>query len=184
MTDTNLGASAGYDNARVAPGDLPTIAALDFTDLAPGYGRMLMALCGAVYVTVSVIVTILYHLSDDAHGQFPLYAPLLGLFVIFADVFVYLHFHHRACGYALRERDLHYKHGVLWQALVSLPFTRVQHVEVERGPIERLFGLATLKFFTAGGGSADMKIPGLLSADATKLRNFVLQQAGADDDDV
>jgi len=81
-------------------------------------------------------------------------------------------------GFSLREHDIHYKSGIIWRKTVSLPFNRIQHVELESGPVERIFKLTTLKFFTAGGGKADMKIPALGFERASKLRSFVMEQAG------
>jgi len=36
-----------------------------------------------------------------------------------------------------------------------IPLTRVQHVTVSQGPLQKQFGLATLKVFTAGGLQAE-----------------------------
>jgi membrane protein YdbS with pleckstrin-like domain len=77
-------------------------------------------------------------------------------------------------GYALRDHDIAYRSGLFWRKTTVLLFSRVQHVEVTSGPLQRRFGLASLKFFTAGGSSVDLKIEGLLRADAEKLREFIL----------
>jgi membrane protein YdbS with pleckstrin-like domain len=80
-------------------------------------------------------------------------------------------------GYALREHDIAYRSGLFWRKVVVLPFNRVQHVEVASGPLQRRFGLATLKFYTAGGSSVDLKIEGLLAPDAEKLRAHILARS-------
>ena len=77
-------------------------------------------------------------------------------------------------GYALRTQDIAYRSGLFWRKVVVLPLNRIQHVEVTSGPLQRHFGLATLKFYTAGGKSVDLKIEGLLSDDAERLRASVL----------
>ena len=61
--------------------------------------------------------------------------------------------------YALRDHDIAYRSGLFWRKTTLLLFSRVQHVEVTSGPLQRKFGLATLKFFTAGGSSVDVKMP-------------------------
>lgn len=81
-------------------------------------------------------------------------------------------------GYALREHDLALRTGVYFRKTVILPLDRVQHAEVSDGPIQRRFGLATLKLYTAGGTSVDLQIDGLPKTQAEALRGHVLERAG------
>lgn len=77
--------------------------------------------------------------------------------------------------YALRELDIHYISGLIFCKIVSQPITRIQHVELKRGPIERRLGLASLQVFSAGGEMHTFEIPGLPVDTATKIRHFILQ---------
>ena len=77
--------------------------------------------------------------------------------------------------YALRELDLNYSSGLFFRKTVSQPITRIQHIELKRGPIERKVGLATLQVFSAGGATHTFEIPGLPVNVAQKLRHFILQ---------
>jgi membrane protein YdbS with pleckstrin-like domain len=54
----------------------------------------------------------------------------------------------------------------------------VQHAEVSSGPLQRKYGLASLKFFTAGGSSVDLKIDGLSKERAEEIRSFIMEKAG------
>ncbi|MDP4952646.1 MAG: PH domain-containing protein [Flavobacteriales bacterium] len=76
-------------------------------------------------------------------------------------------------GLALREHDISYKEGVFFQKTVTIPFNRIQHSEISRGPIERKFKLSTLKIFTAGGSQSDLSISGLDPDRAQELKDFI-----------
>jgi membrane protein YdbS with pleckstrin-like domain len=76
----------------------------------------------------------------------------------------------RAWGYAEREDDLFVKRGVLFSRLSVIPYGRMQFVDVTAGPVERLFGLATVRMHTAAAAS-DARIPGLASAEAARVRD-------------
>ena len=76
-------------------------------------------------------------------------------------------------GVALREFDIAYCSGLFWRKTVIVAFNRVQHVEVSSGPLQRRFGLATVKLFTAGGSSVDLKIDGLTADRAEEIRAFI-----------
>jgi membrane protein YdbS with pleckstrin-like domain len=76
-------------------------------------------------------------------------------------------------GIALREFDIAYRSGLFWRKTVIVAFSRVQHVEVSSGPLQRKFGLASVKFFTAGGSSVDLKVDGLTAERAEQMRTFI-----------
>ena len=56
-----------------------------------------------------------------------------------------------------------------------MPFVRVQHARVTRGPIDRAFGLAKLQISTAG---PNLLIPGLPAADADRMKELIVSRAG------
>lgn len=79
----------------------------------------------------------------------------------------------RSCGswgYVEREDDLYITHGVWFRSLTAVPYGRMQLVEVESGPLERLFHLASVTLKTASPGT-DARIPGLDPAEAARLRD-------------
>lgn len=97
-----------------------------------------------------------------------------------ANALVFPWLRYRAWRWALRRHDLLLCYGVVWKVRRSVPRSRIQHVDVESGPLERAFGLATLTVYTAGTGSADARVPGLAAADAEALRETLLAPEGPD----
>jgi membrane protein YdbS with pleckstrin-like domain len=76
----------------------------------------------------------------------------------------------RAWSYAEREDDLLVRRGVLFSRLSVVPYGRMQFIDVTAGPIERSFGLATVRLHTAAAAS-DARIPGLSREEAARLRD-------------
>jgi membrane protein YdbS with pleckstrin-like domain len=72
---------------------------------------------------------------------------------------------------------LRVRRGVLWHIEVLVPRSRVQHLDVERGPLERHFGLATLVVHTAGSQTQALRQTGLADADAVALRDALIPEA-------
>jgi len=102
----------------------------------------------------------------------PLWVVIVGG-VITATTLIGLYFGVRAIqsyGYAERERDLLVRHGRLIRRLSIVPYARMQFVDVTVGPMERLFGLATVRLHTAAAAS-DATVPGLEAPEATRLRD-------------
>lgn len=81
----------------------------------------------------------------------------------------------KSWGYAELEDDLYITHGLLFKSLTIVPYGRMQVVEVESGPIERAFGMATVKLITASPQS-DATIPGLPPEEAAALRDRLTQR--------
>ena len=46
----------------------------------------------------------------------------------------------------------------------------MQHVDTQRGMVDRLFGLSQVVVYTAGSRGADVGIPGLLPKDADDIQ--------------
>jgi membrane protein YdbS with pleckstrin-like domain len=76
----------------------------------------------------------------------------------------------RSWGYAERDDDLLVRHGLMVRRLSIVPYARMQFVDVSAGPLERMFGLATVELHTAAAAS-DARIPGLEAAEAARLRD-------------
>jgi membrane protein YdbS with pleckstrin-like domain len=73
-------------------------------------------------------------------------------------------------GYAEREDDLLVRRGVMFARLSVVPYGRMQFIDVTAGPLERAFGLATVRLHTAAAAT-DARIPGLEREEAARLRD-------------
>jgi membrane protein YdbS with pleckstrin-like domain len=125
--------------------------------------RLLLVVIGA---PVAVIAGVLFGLITLWLGIVVAVAGLLGVvwswFVVGRAV--------RSWGYAERVDDLLVTRGILNRALVVVPYGRMQYVDVTAGPLDRRFGLSTVQLHTAAAAT-DARIPGLVPAEAARLRD-------------
>lgn len=82
----------------------------------------------------------------------------------------------RSIGYQLRDDDLLFRRGLMFQRFVAVPYGRMQLVDINRGPLARAVGLSELKLVTAAAAS-NVTIPGLPEADAEALRDRLVELA-------
>lgn len=82
----------------------------------------------------------------------------------------------KAIGYVLRQDDLLFRRGILFERIIAVPYGRLQLVDVTRGPLLRALGLATLKFVTASPATG-VNLPGLTLAEAEELRDHLVDLA-------
>ena len=82
----------------------------------------------------------------------------------------------RALGYMLRDDDIVFRKGILWQRMVAVPYGRMQLVDITHGPLDRAFGIAKLKLVTAAA-TTGVEIPGLGREASEALRDTLIQVA-------
>ncbi|AQS37836.1 hypothetical protein Sps_02684 [Shewanella psychrophila] len=105
--------------------------------------------------------------------------PMLSVLgLIFSAINWLRYAHAKSIAFAVCDHELLMQKGIIWFKRISLPYTRLQHISLSQGPLERKFGLHTLKCFSAGSGSAEIELPGLESRTAEKLRQHLLAKAG------
>jgi hypothetical protein len=75
---------------------------------------------------------------------------------------------------------LEIRRGVWWRSVVTVPLSRVQHTDVNQGPLQRRFDLSTLVVHTAGTQHATVKLEGLGKEVAESVRDELLKQRGDD----
>jgi uncharacterized protein len=90
--------------------------------------------------------------------------------VLVAVAWTVLRGRYRSWGYLERADDLVVRHGLLFRQVSVVPYGRMQFIDVSAGPIDRIFGLATVQLHTAAAAS-DARIPGLAQREADRLRD-------------
>ena len=74
-----------------------------------------------------------------------------------------------------------YRRGRLFFRETRVPASRVQHLDLKHGPLERRWKLATLVIHTAGSKMSAVSVSGLDENDAEALRDRLARQIEADD---
>lgn len=86
-------------------------------------------------------------------------------------------------GWMLDEAGFNLRQGQWWYRETRVPQSRVQHLDVRRGPLQRRFGLSTLVIHTAGTRHNAVSVDGLDADDAQRLRDALARQDDDDDAD-
>ena len=153
----------------------------DIQPVEPAYRNALRARAAVFWVPVFIASLIL----DRALLAFTPFAGLIPtLFgaialsgIIIAPDRVY-----RRLGYAIDTRLLRTVRGWLFHTDTIVPFVRVQHIDVMRGPFDKLFGTATLVVHTAGTHNSVVTLPGLSPDRAAEIREAIRHEIRADTD--
>ncbi len=106
--------------------------------------------------------------------------PVLGAAAMFAvAVGVVPPLRWRGWRYEIREDEVDLQRGIVWISRTLVPLARIQHVDTQRGPLQRRFGLATVIFYTAAGPN---QIPELSAAVAAGVRDRIAELTRVQDE--
>jgi len=162
-----------WQNEEVQPSELPLVEEVSFQKHPVrymAYRRLITTMFWSIPVLAICIPAIL-----APHLWMAYAGGGMAFFILIS--FISIPIGYRKRSYALRERDLTYKKGWIFSSMITIPFNRIQHTEISRGPIERKYELSTLKIYTAGGSTSDLSIPGLETEEAEQLKEFVSKKA-------
>jgi membrane protein YdbS with pleckstrin-like domain len=143
----------------------------ELTPLEPAY-RTVMQLRGAVWAALLIVGGLV------AEGLAPLPMGLAIFPALAVAAWIALigpARRYRRMGYAFSADRLRVVTGYIFQTDSMVPLSRIQHIDVEQGPILRRFGLAELQVHTAAAGDETVTVPGLLRADAEAMREAIRQ---------
>ncbi len=155
------------------PKERPSADAVERRTLSPRV-RVIWGIRALVGVAVLTgIATIAVVATTRVNRWIP---PVLGILLLLATV-VWVQRRFRVWAFEVRPDALYLERGVVTHVRTIAPYVRIQHVDTQRGPLERWLGLSTLVVYTAGSRGADVAIPGLTPAEASDLQSRVKQLA-------
>lgn len=145
----------------------------------PARARLLFALSRTGFaIPAGVAGFALFRIAD-----LPAFAGLLGGIVLAGGMGLWLGFSQfRHVAWRLDGDGLAIRRGRLYQRETRVPATRVQHLDLKRGPWQRRRGLATLVVHTAGTRHSAVTLHHLDAEDAERLRDVLGRQIDDDDD--
>ena len=171
-----------FVNPEVALESLPSATELDWHALDPAFVRCQQAKAllrwGAVAIVAGVATGLGLAFDMPMAKLEPIVAGWGAIAIAASRALVWPLLDVPRRGYVVRDLDLVYKAGVVWRSVKAVPYNRVQHAETASGPVDRRFALARLTVFTAGGSGGDLRLEGLSSDRAERLRAHVSTKLG------
>ena len=151
----------------------------DLQPVEPSYRNALRARAAIFWVPlfIAALVVNATVLGDGPwSGALPALVALIGLSgIVVAPDRIY-----KRLGYAIDGRLLRTVRGWLFHTDTVVPFVRVQHIDVTRGPFDKMFGTATLVVHTAGTHNSIVTLPGLSPERAAQIREAIRAEIRAD----
>lgn len=136
---------------------------------------------GGTWIMVVLLISVLawigfWFLSDrDTGGMIGITVAiaLVGV-LVFLVGWVYPKAAYQHASWRVNADGLEIRRGVWWRHRIIVPHSRIQHSDIDQGPLQRVFSLATLVINTAGTQDASIQLSGLTFETAERLRDELM----------
>ena len=121
--------------------------------------------------------------EDDAPGWLLALQPVVWLALVLLGAwhaYTWPARYYRHTSYRVDDQGIEIRTGVFWRVVINVPRSRVQHIDVSQGPLDRRYGLGTLVIYTAGTDHAKVDLEGLEHGRALRIRDYLLPLGAGD----
>ena len=162
-----------FKNEQINLETLPAVDTVVYTPISKTYLKVLLVNRIIVFSIMLIALFLINAYSSNSNFErtFPVFLVALLIVFVLNIVLTILSFSKRQ--YALRTHDIIYAKGLLVNSVTTLPFIRIQHIEISRSFLARKLNLATLNIYSAGSSGENLSIKGLPLEAATKLNDHI-----------
>lgn len=141
-------------------------------------------LFAAAVATVSLVAIVISLIAEDdplsGWHALRLLAWLVVVLILAWQAFTWPARAYRYTLYRVDAMGIEIRRGVFWRVVINIPKSRVQHIDVAQGPLERRYGLGKLVIYTAGTDHAKVELAGLEHGRALRIREHLLPSEAGD----
>lgn len=145
----------------------------------PGYRHVLRIRLAIFWVPLAIAAIVADRLLLADSGVYGL-PSIAAVAIALSSIALVPDRRYRRLRYRLTERMLHSVHGWMFHTDTLVPFVRVQHLDVTRGPLDKLFGTASLVVHTAGTHNSIVTVHGLAPDRAAEIRDTIREHVRSD----
>ncbi|HEY9185884.1 MAG TPA: PH domain-containing protein [Salegentibacter sp.] len=159
-----------FSNNQIDLATLPKYESVAFSSVSPKYLIKMNIQTGIFMLVLFIMLGVFWFFQLNPVQTWLIFAIILIAFIFrFWNNYKLL----KTLGYAIREKDIIYRRGFIFNKTTLIPFNRVQHASISRGVWDKVLGISSLNIFTAGGSGSDIIIPGLDPQMAQQLKEAI-----------
>jgi membrane protein YdbS with pleckstrin-like domain len=166
-----------FENQQIDLAELPSVEAVHFQSLPPQALKLRIINWGILQGILFLFMIGFLSIAGIEWWEIVILAAWM-LQAAFFYRMLHKRFYREA--YAVREKDMIHAKGYWFRRQMTVPYNRVQHVEIRQGPIARSLGLGSISVYTAGTEGGHLVISDIEFTEAERIKQFVAQKAETD----
>lgn len=161
-----------FINETIDTTQLPKYEEVEFSVLHPNYWKVILISLAVFYLITGIGLGLALYFNAEL-AVFITELSIAYVVLVFIVLF-FCRLGFKKKGFAFRNHDVLFRHGIVATNTLVIPYNRVQHVALHEGLLSRFFGLAKIEIFTAGGSSSDIEIPGISKEQAENIKQLLM----------
>lgn len=163
-----------FTNDTLDIGNLPKYEEVTLNALSKKYWNVVVINLFIFLLIVAAGITALLYFSKESRPY--IYVLIGGYAMLSILLFLMYRTDIGRRGYAVREKDILYRSGIIAISTTIVPFSRIQHIALDEGLVSRMYHLGQLRIFTAGGSTGSLHIPGIEIEQARQIKEILMKQ--------
>ncbi|WP_296147483.1 PH domain-containing protein [uncultured Flavobacterium sp.] len=165
-----------FTNETLNLSSLPKFEEVNFSPLHKNYTKVVHINIAITLLIFAIGISILLYFNEELQSKTSYLIFGISYLVFALILFFGTTASVKRRGFAVREKDILYKRGLISTTTTMIPFNRIQHVAMHEGVFSRIFNLAQIQIFTAGGSTSDVKISGIEKEKAENIKELLMQK--------
>ena len=163
-----------FTNQTLDTKQLPRYEEVQLSALHPKYKRVTLINVALIIAILIIAFAIFYFVNKENISNKIWFSLAITTTVISGLIWFFSILSFKKKAFAFRNHDVIYRSGIIATNTMIIPYNRVQHVALHEGFISRIFGLAKVEIFTAGGNNSDLEIPGIAKEEAENIKQLLM----------
>ena len=163
-----------FTNEPIDVNQLPKFEEVPLTPPHQNYWKVIVINLVVFSLLLGAILLILILSDEEVKAIWHFLIPAYAIFITLLFMLYRASFKKR--GFALRDKDILYKSGIIAETTTIVPLNRIQHIALNEGIFSRIFKLGKLQIFTAGGQSGHLHIAGISIDKARSMKEMLLKK--------
>ena len=163
-------------NRQIDLENVDRVNELVYEKLEPKYIRVQTTLAVMGYLCLMLLMLGLLFFDEFSYRTLLIIAvEALLFFLALVNVWLVPKAYHFK-GFAVREHDISYRSGLFFPKTITVPFCKIQQVNVRQGFVPRLFGLYEIDVVNGAQMLSSLVIPGLTAERANDIKELVMRK--------
>lgn len=163
-----------FTNEPIDLAQLPKYESVSLDKPSSNYWKVIVINISIFLLLLGAGLTALLILAPEIRGN--TFFLIGGYFLFAILLFIIFRASFKKRGFALRDKDIIYKSGIVAETTTIVPLNRIQHVALDEGIFSRIFKLGKLQIYTAGGQTGHLMIAGIEIDKAISMKELLLRK--------
>lgn len=170
------------ENQQLMTSEIKGVENLDYEHIEKSYCKFLFWQNILIFILIAISAAVFVIIVSDSFADFLNHILLVGIAAVVWLVALLLSLSivsrvQKFRGYALREKDVSYRSGIIFPSYKTVPISKIQSVEIAQNPILKIVNLYNVVIANGSQGMGGITIHGVRKETAERIKSYLTKEA-------